>query len=50
MQGDATTDLQAVPALVSMLGRRLYLCVISFDAATMSARRTSTLRSFEVTL
>jgi hypothetical protein len=50
LQGDATTDLQAVPALVSMLGRRLYLCVISFDAATMSARRTSTLRSFEVTL
>jgi hypothetical protein len=50
MQGDATTDLQAVPALASMLGRRLYLCVISFDSASMSARRTSTLRSFEVTL
>ena len=50
MQGNATTSLQAVPALVSMLGRSLYFCVLSFDAATMSARDTSTLRSFGVTL
>ena len=49
-QGNAIADLQAVPALVSMLGRSLYLCVISFNAATMTASRSSVSRSFEVTL
>jgi hypothetical protein len=49
-QGNAIADLQAVPALVSMLGRSLYLCAISFDAATMTASRSSVSRSFEVTL